>query len=113
MPQPRPGRQCRHHCPAGLSSTGTSKTLQHKVQVPQSRPGAGCETNSAGSSIAVAPPHGLVRELALLRALEFFVDCVIIATAGRGDQELLPFEPVDDAVFAEVDAPILARLSFQ
>src|SRR6266849_893413 len=36
---PRPGAQCRHHTPEGLSSSSTCASLQHIEQSPQARPG--------------------------------------------------------------------------
>src|SRR5262249_13088281 len=38
---PRPGAQCRHHTPEGLSSSSTFASLQHSEQSPQLRPGTG------------------------------------------------------------------------
>src|SRR5215475_4991939 len=35
---PRPGAQCRHHTPEGLSSSSTCASLQHSEQSPQMRP---------------------------------------------------------------------------
>jgi hypothetical protein len=37
---PRPGAQCRHHTPEGLSSSSICASLQHNEQSPQLRPGA-------------------------------------------------------------------------
>src|SRR5947209_12647208 len=37
---PRPGAQCWHHVPTGLSSACTAITLQQSVHVPQARVGA-------------------------------------------------------------------------
>src|SRR5262245_8101395 len=37
---PRPGAQCRHHTPEGLSSSSTCASLQHSEQSPQMRPPA-------------------------------------------------------------------------
>src|SRR2546425_567764 len=34
---PRPGAQCRHHTPEGLSSSSTCASLQHSEQSPQRR----------------------------------------------------------------------------
>jgi hypothetical protein len=34
---PRPGAQCRHHTPEGLSSSSTFASLQHNEQSPQRR----------------------------------------------------------------------------
>src|SRR5258707_4591835 len=34
---PRPGAQCRHHTPEGLSSSSTFASLQHSEQSPQRR----------------------------------------------------------------------------
>src|SRR5215471_327313 len=36
---PRPGAQCRHHTPDGLSSSSTCASLQHSEQSPHVRPG--------------------------------------------------------------------------
>jgi hypothetical protein len=36
---PRPGAQCRHHTPAGLSSSSTRASLQHNEHWPQVRAG--------------------------------------------------------------------------
>src|SRR5215470_6282093 len=38
---PRPGAQCRHQTPAGLSSSSTWASLQHSEHAPQLRPGTG------------------------------------------------------------------------
>ena len=53
MPQPAPGAQCRHQVPAGFCSEGTSKTLQHKVHVPQDRPGAAAKGTNWGAAAVI------------------------------------------------------------
>ena len=53
MPQPAPGEQWRHQVPAGFCSDGTSKTLQHRVHVPQDRPGAAAKGTNWGAAAVV------------------------------------------------------------
>src|SRR5436309_15989906 len=61
MLHPLPGVQCWHHCPAGLSIAGTAKKLQHKVQLPHSRPGIA----TAASSPKLGNPLALISGITL------------------------------------------------
>jgi hypothetical protein len=61
--QPLPISQCGHHFPTGFCSSVMPRTLQHIVQPPQERPGAGSVETS--KVIAHYPPIaslGLVRQ---------------------------------------------------
>src|SRR2546427_11866497 len=58
MPHPFPGRQCVHHWPAGFANSATLTTLQHRVQVPQARPGTTQPSMRASSAAWAAEISG-------------------------------------------------------
>jgi hypothetical protein len=103
-----PGRQCRHIVRPAVRAPIVDRTLHHKVQLLAVAPGRGCETNSAGSSIACSPRASVAPRFPpppgfLERSNP--IDCSHHWTAAAGDQEFLTL----DAGRSPVYSPDVAR----